>query len=107
MSEQLTPMVMGKIRILLSQNNLSIKSVDGICNNVCQEHGHEVLKNGKTVVLKRFVQYNAENAFNCVIVEFDGKKYIGNHNQFLEIEDLLAPIKAKSSVMVHRTSIEK
>lgn len=102
MSEQLTPMVMGRIKVLLSQKNLSTKPVNMVDKGGCREHGDEVLRNGKTSVLKRLVQLDAKNTFNCVIVEIDGKQYVGDFEQFLEIQDLLAPIRLHTLEMERR-----
>lgn len=106
MSKQINPIIMAKIKTLLLQPNLTTKPVR-TSNKVYQEAGDEVLMGGKTLVLKRLIQHDANNKFSCVIVEIDGEQYVGDYKQFLDIEDLLAPIKLKTTMMGRESSLEK
>lgn len=93
MSEKIDSILIGKIKVLLKQPNLAMRRINGTNTGGYQEYGDEILKEGKTSVLKRLIQTDKTGKFNCLVLELDGKRYVGDHEQFLTIEDLLAPIK--------------
>lgn len=96
MSEQITPMIMGKVKMLLKQPNLTSRTFSSETKGGYQEMVEEILKDGRVVVLKIRRQDNKQGTFNCLVLEIDGKEYIGGIKELMDMHDLLAPIRYKN-----------
>ena len=99
MSEQMTPMVMAKIKTVLAQpNGLTTRVVGFPFNGTYQEVGHEILRNWKSE-FKKLTQCDKSGRAFGRIIEINDKQYVCTDDQWKTIEDLVAPIHLRTMEM--------
>ena len=77
MTEKINDLVFGKIKTLISRpTGLSFKPVERV-NDLWQERGITVLKDGKPE-FTLLTQYGNDNLVSCYIVEIGDKRYISD-----------------------------